>query len=310
MTSTADTTQHPDVSEISDLHEGVLPPSRTADVRRHLDSCGLCADVHASLAEIRELLGTLPGPPRMPADVAGRIDAALAAEALLDATAPAGAEAPLSVVATAEAAHVSRETSPQAVSTEAPTADRPAGRPRAATGPGRPRMTRRRRTAVLGAVFGAAAIGFGVLLVQTVQTSDNNTRATDTATHTAQGAQFSASSLPGQVETLLSSSPHPSLESAPNSPSGKKPLTVTSQSPETGSTVNVPPCVQAGTGRTDESPLAKQIGEYQGTRAYLLVLPHATDNSQVQAYVVDASCASTAPNTKGKLLLTHAYPRR
>ncbi|MGP9019802.1 anti-sigma factor family protein [Streptomyces sp. BR1] len=306
MTSTADTTQHPDVSEISDLHEGILPPSRTADVRRHLDSCDLCADVHASLTEIRELLGTLPGPPRMPADVAGRIDAALAAEALLDATAPAGAEAPVSVAASAEAEHVSRETSPQAVTTEAPTADRPAGRPRAATGPGRPRMTRRRRTAVLGAVFGAAAIGFGVLLVQP---SDNHTtQATDTAAPKAQEAQFSASSLPAQVETLLSS-PHPSLESAPNSPSGEKHLGVTSDSPNGGG-VNVPPCVQAGTGRTDASPLATEIGEYQGTRAYLLVLPHATDNSQVQAYVVDASCASTAPNAKGKLLLTHAYPHR
>ncbi|MEU5434051.1 zf-HC2 domain-containing protein [Streptomyces sp. NPDC020719] len=311
MTSTADTTQHPDVSEISDLHEGVLPPSRTAAVRRHLDSCDLCADVHASLTEIRELLGTLPGPPRMPADVAGRIDAALAAEALLDATAPADNEAPVSVAATAEAAHVSRGTSPQAVPAEAPTVDRPAGRPRAATGPGRPRMTRRRRTAVLGAVFGAAAIGFGVLLVQTVQTSDSHsTQATDTTTHKPQGAEFSTASLPGQVQTLLSSA-HPSLESAPNATSGRKPFEAASgDSSKTGSAVTVPPCVLAGTGRTTEAPLAAETGEYQGTRAYLVVLPHATDNSQVQAYVVDASCESAAPNDKGKLLLTHAYPHR
>ena len=88
MTSTTDTAGHPDVAEISDLTEGLLPPSRTADVRRHLDGCALCADVYASLEEIRGLLGTLPGPPRMPADIAGRIDAALAAEALLNATAP------------------------------------------------------------------------------------------------------------------------------------------------------------------------------------------------------------------------------
>ncbi|MFE4645751.1 anti-sigma factor family protein, partial [Streptomyces sp. NPDC056730] len=88
MTSTTDTAQHPDVSEISDLAEGLLSPSRSAAVRSHLDGCALCADVHDSLEEIRGLLGTLPGPPRMPADVAERIDAALAAEALLDATAP------------------------------------------------------------------------------------------------------------------------------------------------------------------------------------------------------------------------------
>ncbi|GAA3226948.1 hypothetical protein GCM10020256_37830 [Streptomyces thermocoprophilus] len=85
MTSTTDTAGHPDVTEISDFAEGLLPPSRTADLRRHLDACDLCADVHSSLEEIRGLLGTLPGPPKMPDDVAQRIDAALAAEALLDA---------------------------------------------------------------------------------------------------------------------------------------------------------------------------------------------------------------------------------
>ncbi|CAM5736572.1 Zf-HC2 domain-containing protein OS=Streptomyces alboniger OX=132473 GN=CP975_17640 PE=4 SV=1 [Streptomyces alboniger] len=69
MTSTTETAGHPDVAEISDLTEGMLEPSRTAEVRRHLDECELCADVHASLEEIRGLLGTLPGPPRMPADV-------------------------------------------------------------------------------------------------------------------------------------------------------------------------------------------------------------------------------------------------
>jgi hypothetical protein len=81
VTSTADTHQHPDVSEISDLTEGLLSPSRGADVRHHVDSCVLCSDVHTSLEEIRTLLGTLPGPQQMPDDIVGRIDAALAAEA-------------------------------------------------------------------------------------------------------------------------------------------------------------------------------------------------------------------------------------
>ncbi|MFF1480661.1 anti-sigma factor family protein [Streptomyces sp. NPDC058301] len=322
MTSTADMTQHPDVSEISDLHEGLLPPSRTADVRRHLDGCDLCADVHASLTEIRELLGTLPGPPRMPADIAGRIDAALAAEALLDATAPA--EMPVPVGATAvsvttgapvsaetadDAAHVSRETSLGSAPVDAPMADRPAGRPRAATGPGRSRTRRRRRTAVFGAVFGAAAIGVGAFLVQTLQTSDNTHAKPDTATGQAPGSVFSEASLAGQVRTLLSS--RPAQESAGISPSGKKPdLGVTSNSPKLRSDVSVPPCIEAGTGRASETPLAAETGEYQGTRVYLVVLPHPTDPSQVQAYVVDAACETGAPDTKGKLLLTHAYPGR
>ncbi|GAA0618838.1 anti-sigma factor [Streptomyces crystallinus] len=323
MTSTADMAQHPDVSEISDLHEGLLPPSRTAAVRRHLDGCELCADVDASLTEIRDLLGTLPGPPRMPADVAGRIDAALAAEALLDATAPAGApvpagatavsmapEAPGKGEADADPAHVSRETSlGSSAPADAPAADRPAGHPRAATGPGRRRTPRRRRTAVLGAVFGAAAIGVGVFLVQTLQPSDD-AQQHDITSHHPQGTVFSDSSLSEQVRTLLSSGQ--GQESAGNSPSDKKPsLGVTSNAPFRAGGVSVPPCIQAGIGReSSENALAAEPGEYQGTEAYLVVLPHPTDPSRVQAYVVDASCQTAGPDAKGKLLLTHVYPRR
>ncbi|WP_346657887.1 hypothetical protein [Streptomyces sp. 135] len=118
MSATTDSAGHPEVAEISDLTEGLLSPSRTSDVRRHLDGCALCADVYASLEEIRGMLGTLPGPPRMPVDVAGRIDAALAAEALLDATAPDGPSTPAApelasaAPARTPAPHVSRETSP------------------------------------------------------------------------------------------------------------------------------------------------------------------------------------------------------
>ncbi|MFD9790872.1 anti-sigma factor [Streptomyces sp. NPDC059070] len=318
MTSTADMTQHPDVSEISDLHEGLLPPSRTADVRQHLDSCELCADVHASLSEIRDLLGTLPGPVRMPADIAGRIDAALAAEALLDATAPAGAAvpvgagAPVRAAAPDDGAHVSRETSPGSPSAEAPASDRPTGHSRAATGPGRPRTPRRRRRVVLGAVFGAAAIGMGALLVQGIHSGGGNHAVAEKGARTQQGAVFSTSSLPHQVQTLLAA--RPTTESAKTAPSQNAPADKESgfgvKSGPPKLEVTVPPCVQAGTGRTSDAPLAAETGEYQGTRAYLLVLPHATDSTQVQAYVVDASCETQAPNAKGKLLLTHAYPLR
>lgn len=134
MTSTTDKAEHPDVTEISDLTEGLLPADRRDDIREHLEECGLCADVHASLEEIRGLLGTVPGPPRMPADVAGRIDAALAAEALLHATAPAtGGEDDTASVGTAtgedQPLHVSRETSaPPPTDLRAALALRPQGR--------------------------------------------------------------------------------------------------------------------------------------------------------------------------------------
>ncbi|MFH8608575.1 anti-sigma factor family protein [Streptomyces sp. NPDC018029] len=304
---------HPDVAEISELTEGLLPPSRTSDVRRHLDSCELCADVYASLEEIRSMLGTLPGPPRMPDDIAGRIDAALAAEALLDSTSPEGlpsentASEPVAVAAPSAsepapaAARVSRETTP--ASTPSGAGDRPAGHSRASTGPGRGSRLRptRRRTAVLGAVFTAAAIGLGTLLIQTMGGDSGGTAGTppdrrDTAN------SFSGEKLEGRVADLLkkNSVKEPGkidTRSSPQSPKKTSPLR----------TVQVPDCIQRGIGT--KTPLAAEEGSYEGKRAYLVVVPHDSDSTKVSAYIVDAACVGKSSPTAGKVLATHAYPQ-
>ncbi|MFF8843486.1 zf-HC2 domain-containing protein [Streptomyces sp. NPDC015127] len=298
MTSSTDragTAQHPDVSEISDLTEGLLPPSRAAEVRRHLDDCSLCADVRSSLAEIRGLLGTLPRAGRMPADIAGRIDAALAAEALLDASAPS------------EPAHVSRETAPPSPATEAatPAADRPAGHSRAATGPGRNRRGRRRRVAMLGAVFGAAAVGVSVILLQTVQTQSGSDSSTKEASVSADTGEFSGAPIQDRVHTLLAADTEaePRIEKAPSLDTESTPVSPKS-SPETA----VPSCIQQGTGRSDR-PLAFEQGRYAGVDAYLVVMAHPTDAKLVQAYVVDAACVGNPAERAGTVLHTESYPR-
>ncbi|MEV5978787.1 hypothetical protein [Streptomyces sp. NPDC052114] len=340
MTTTTDSAGHPEVTEISDLTEGLLSPSRTSDVRQHLDSCELCADVYASLEEIRGMLGTLPGPPRMPADVAGRIDAALAAEALLDSTASDGlltAEVtsgapsesmsePAAEAATVRASgsssstasRVSRETSPaSSSSTSSGTVDRPAGHPRAATtGPGRGGRLRRtrRRTAVLGAVFTAAAIGLGSLLIQTLGSDSGTTGETPGRQNSANS--FSEGKLKGQVADLLAKTPvkgskdvggkveesTPSFDtrSSPESPKSKDPV-------HEQSSVQVPECIQRGIG--DKTPLAAEEGSYEDKRAYLVVVPHESDSTKVSAYVVDAACVGKSSPSTGKVLETHSYPR-
>ncbi|MEK8144074.1 hypothetical protein NKH18_25925 [Streptomyces sp. M10(2022)] len=64
------------------------------------------------------------------------------------------------------------------------------------------------------------------------------------------------------------------------------------------------------TGHRQETPaIALEEGRYQGMDAFLVVLPHATDSSRVQAYVVDASCVGAAPESKGRLLLAQDYNR-
>ncbi|MFH0517435.1 anti-sigma factor family protein [Streptomyces sp. M41] len=308
MTSTTDTAGHPDVAEISDLTEGLLPPSRAADLRRHLDECELCADVHASLEEIRGLLGTLPGPSRMPADVAERIDAALAAEALLNATASddrapaalAGASATTS--AADDAAHVSRETSPAA--------DRPTGRPRSSTtGPGRKerKKTGRRKVAVLSAAFTAAALGLGSVLLTSLMggggsgpSADGGQTAADT---------FSAGKLDSQVADLLTKSE----SSGSGSRKPERSMGVEggpdTERPRVFRAVTVPECVQKGIGRSG-SAIATEEGVYKGKDALLVVMPEATDDSRVNVYVVDATCVTHPSSGPAEVLLKDSFARR
>ncbi|MFG2625193.1 hypothetical protein [Streptomyces sp. NPDC048473] len=315
MTSTTDTTQHPDVTEISDLAEGLLPPSRAAEVRGHVDGCELCGDVHTSLMEIRELLGTVPASPHMPDDVAARIDAALAAEAL-NTTAPD------------DAAHVSRETElsvAQKPDAEPSLPDRPAGHPRATTGPGRRPVRRHRRAAVLGAALGAAVVGVSVFMLQNVQPSqeDSALKAADRGSSSAAkgAASFSESTLEGRVQTLLLNTgtkpsgsdgvgaerQTPSI-GAQSTPKSDSPASESAQTPLRAPVVSVPTCVEQGIGRKTAA-LAVEEGTYEGSDAFLVVLPHPSDATRVQAYVVDAACVREKPAAKGKLLLTHAYAR-
>ncbi|MEV6686057.1 hypothetical protein AB0N28_12035 [Streptomyces sp. NPDC051130] len=320
-TGTTGTIRHPDVAEISDLTEGLLPPARTAAVRSHLGACALCADVLASLEEIRSLLGTLPGPSRMPSDVAGRIDAALAAEALLDSTSQRAQSTPGPAVAP-------RQTPPSAPA-------RPAGHPAGPTGPGRRRA--RRRIAVLAGLAGAAACALGVVLSGALgggATHDTvaRTGTSATATPPASDGSYTSQGLQGSVQHLLASGAKPQsrpeqrnntygMENAsPGVPSGTSPGVPSGTSPGVPPGTSpglapgdrqapaVPPCVQRATGRSD-TPLAAEHGSYQGTDVYLVVLAHPGDPSRVDAYVVPGGCADTPSAAPGKPLLSGTYAR-
>ncbi|OQR60678.1 hypothetical protein B6E66_28135 [Streptomyces maremycinicus] len=303
MTPTTDTTGHPDVAEIADLTEGLLAPSRSADLRRHLDACELCADVHASLEEIRGLLGTLPGPPRMPDDVAHRIDAALAAEALLDATAPEDADTspPVNVVRSdADAPHVSRET--------ATAADRPAGRADVSTGPGRKdrRRSGRRRVAVLGAVVATAALGLGSLLVTSLTDGDGP----GTSAHQSTGPDtFSASGLEGRVTDLLSKAADTRGSHSVGIQGNSDPASPSDGPPQLFRQPVVPSCVEQGIGRSDAA-LAVEEGTFEGTDALLVVLPDTSDSTRVDAYIMDKTCVAHPESGPAKVLLTNSYTRR
>ncbi len=308
MTSTTDMAGHPDVAEISDLAEGLLPADRTTELRRHLDDCELCADVYASLEEIRGLLGTLPGPPRMPAEVAGRIDAALAAEALLNAAGTEAAESPEPVSVPGSASQDDGDDSDARVSRETSTPpDRPAGRPRlSTTGPGRKSRTRsgRRRIAVLGTVFTVAALGLGSVLLTSLGDNKPPTGA-EAERQTTAADTFSEGKLPEQVTGLLAE--NKTKGGGSRTPFGAATAPGTNQ-PKLAREVVVPGCVRDGIGR-DDAALAAENGTYQGKKAMLVLLPDAADDTRVTAYIVDATCVDHKPPTAaGKVLLERTYP--
>ncbi|MFE4953287.1 anti-sigma factor family protein [Streptomyces sp. NPDC056653] len=328
MTSTTDTTQHPDVSEISDLTEGVLPPSRTAEVRRHVNECGICGEVLNSLEKIRGLLGTLPDPERMPDDIADRIDAALAAEPLRSSDHAADVSRETEAVVGHDQEAGDQDSGGQETrgrETQPALADRPTGHPRATTGPGRRPARRRHRGIVLGTALGAAMVGVSVLMLQTVQNSPDSAGASKaTAADSGVSAPedgvnaFSGSPLSRHVEALLNGTGMPASgesdeKRAPSvemqsTPDTESPTPSSPKTPLRTPAVTVPACIQQGIGRRTAA-LAIEEGTYEGTHAYLVVLPHQTNAALVQAYVMDASCVDADPTGKGKLLLTHSYAR-
>lgn len=312
---------HPEVSEISALTEDLLTEERTAALHAHLSACELCADVHASLEEIRGTLGTLPGPVRMPEDIASRIDAALAAEAMLD-SAPAETDAVSRETKTGPgakgtrqgrdttttrhgAAPVSRETSPMGPSRPAST--RPGGRPGGSTGPGRhrpSRRTRRWRSAVLAGAGAVAVLAVGGIVVQSLDKPSNPTASPEPEP----GKQNQAdSALKKQVHSLLAEQKRggTSREGAPDLKSETSP----GNSPLAGGPTSLPSCVREGLKRA-ETPLGvDENASYGEAKGYLVVLPHQGDAERVDAYLVDGSCVRGEKSGPAEVLEKRTYPR-
>lgn len=69
----------PDLDTLADLHAGVLDATTSSKLREHVDSCSDCTAVMAALDATVTSLGSLPAV-QIPADIAARIDSALAAE--------------------------------------------------------------------------------------------------------------------------------------------------------------------------------------------------------------------------------------
>lgn len=320
MTSTTGQGPHPEVSELSDWSEGLLPAEREAAVRAHVDGCGLCADVVVSLEEIRGLLGTLPVEP-MPADVAARIDAALAhvpretstaadTGADTDGAVSGAVDTPETAVADA---HVSRGTSTATSGAggtspgsggAAHTPGAPGGRPSGPTGPGRTGSTRsghggrgaRRRRTLLASGYAAAVLALGGVVYGIVEAGGSSSNGAQTDSSTAKThAGAGADSVASSVRALLAQQPG---QDGAATDRGNSPMLSKTPHPDVAPAgpAAVPSCVLSATHRAQQ-PIASEREVFQGVDAYLLVLPHPADSARVDAFVVNASCTPTAPGT-------------
>lgn len=308
MTSATDHDAHPDVIEIADFAEDLLPAERAAQVRTHVGSCPQCAEVLASLQEIGTLLGDLPAAEPMPADVATRIDAALAAEA----DHPAETGRPPETAAGIETrpeiprARVPRETSaPDRPPTDVPRGtSAPAGHPAAPTGPGR--GTRRRRGLLIAALSSAGILLLGGGVYELAAHSGSSASKSDSAAvRSGAKAAGPAADVGADVARLLDSGE--GTKGGPNA--AKSPMlgsdgSTTVTAPD-GSATSVPLCVLKATQRT-ERPLAAEREDFQGVDSYLVVLPDPAGGDQVDAYVLTAACTADSP---AQVLFHNSYPQ-
>ncbi|AKH83486.1 hypothetical protein AA958_16150 [Streptomyces sp. CNQ-509] len=304
---------HPEVEELADLAEGLTSPARTQQLHRHLDECATCRETRDALDGVRGLLGSLPEPAPMPAEIAGRIDAALAAEARYDAD--------------VSAVDVSRETAPPETHVPAPRESvsretrsrrshrRPAAHRADATGPGRP--ARRWPRVLLGAAGAAALVALTVVLFQLPESGGNDDSAADMTANQEQsqgnapkvapsaGSQgpLGADSLETRVLGMLQQPERREGGGAGEgtADTGDDPLVAEGDDPQ------VPECVRAALNRS-EAPLAAGTDTYEGSPAYVVVLPHPGDAQRVDAYVVDSSCAAS-PDQPGEILHSDTFQR-
>ncbi|GAA0701772.1 hypothetical protein GCM10010193_65790 [Kitasatospora atroaurantiaca] len=260
---------HPGIDLLADLSEELTDPADLPALRQHLADCAECADTYAALAEVRELLSSTETPP-MPADVAERIDAALAVGA-----------------APVEAARLTRN----AVSAPPSRTTHSTG-PGTLTGSGPGRRRRRRGRILLGAAALAATLTLGVLVVQQSHPGGGGD-ATATAANGGVAKQHPALAQGGpvyredhlgeQIRQLLSAAkPTPEAQTY-----GVQPRTGDSSA---AARTEVPSCLPAATGHTTETPLAVGSGRYGTEAVTALVYPLADQPGQVDVYLVTPDC--------------------
>lgn len=289
--------EHLSLDVLAELDEGLLDRRAGNRARAHLTECARCRERLESLGEVRRSLAAVVAAP-IPADVTGRIEAALARAA---ATRGPAATTPTDGAAAGTAAA--------------------AASPPARTGAGRlsasleaPHLRRRPRPngAAVLAIGAAACIVLllvGALLLGNLRSTSSYGRSASTADRLSSGAgshpttvtgrNYTAATLPALVQSLLSSTS--SITEYATGAKGAAASPSATAVPEALSTLAAPgplaSCVTELAGKAGVRPLAVDFAQYDGQPAAVVVLPEFGGRPPLlDVWVVAPTCRKGDPH--------------
>ncbi|WP_371480388.1 hypothetical protein [Kitasatospora sp. NBC_00315] len=309
---------HPSVDELADLAEGLVEdPAAAGTLRAHLADCTTCHDTLADLAEVQQLLGELETP-AMPADVADRLDAALAA-LTTEADHPDPAPGPVAAPGAAPrpgGAPAGRTPTGGPHTTGPRTAGPPPAGPAAGAPPRGPGRSHRSRRILLGTAAALVAVTFGALLLRTPGsgTADSTAAGASAASPAAPFAGTPGATAPKSDRPRSAAGAQPALGAAgPDYREATLPAQIQQLvgaaggpvRPGQGSvsaTATAPPCAPS----VAAALLATDHGSFEGTPVDVLVYAVPGDTDRLDVYLVDSACpASPSPVLLHRTVAAH-----
>jgi anti-sigma factor RsiW len=276
-------TAHLEYETLADLAEGLLDDEPAAAATAHLEQCAECRDRSAELVEVSRLLAEVPVPP-MPAELAGRIDAAIAAEAAAtsDVTSLTSrrerrhlrvlSAAAAGVLVVGGGAMLARTAMNSPISSEASKAQSPA----------QPAQERNDRAVTSGADRASPNAAPSAPSAPSAPESQIRSAAEEYAIATS-GTDYRAATLGSQVAAELR------RNHVMSHPAG------TSAQRLTG-------CVHRVA--ANQRPLLVDVAEYEGRPATIIALP-GDRADRLDVWIVGPSCSATAPD-----VIEHAQTTR
>jgi hypothetical protein len=309
---------HPTPEELADLAEGLLGDDDAHALDAHVAGCPACLAVRADLDDLRALLAAdRPGP--MPIDLADRLDAALASAA--------------------SAADLSP--TPAVIMQFPGVIPRPGSERGRRAGSAHGQRTGRWYVRLAGAaaglvlVVGGSVLGLQVLRDQNAAQGGGTSSSAERATGLAEkdsgldagkgsgqpvagapgpavasssGRTYTEAGFAGQVAALLRSVTADGAGSpAPAGPPREGAGGAAAAEARTAAMACAAQ-LAAQTGRPGDSPLAVDVGRWNGDPALIVVLPETGTSAAVHAYVVTPDCA-TGPTGRVVPLHDQVLPR-